>query len=573
MRYKSMPLAIRNPSPESDDVGAPRRPTAPRAWWFDWLLAVPLLLLVPIILVPYLVLGSGPRLIVSGTAVSGGQLAISGEGFPTSGQVVLKWDGEGRAWLPKPKVDESGSFSVTVRVPRIIPVGEHRLDAHLRGKQVGARMTIIATATVSVGSTVAALPVTPPPTPTDEPTREPTPKPTEKPTPKPTPDPTPVPATPTPKPSEPESPPPAADGPVVGYGRGTVGGEGGKTLAVTNLDDSGSGSLRAALEASGRRTVVFRVAGTIRLRSSISITDPFLTVAGGTAPAPGITVRGGGILVRADEVILRHLRLRPGDEVDSPSDVDALTINGANGGVSNVVVDHVTMLWAPDIGGLAVLGDVSNLTVQNSIMGEGLYLSAHAEGTAGQGGHSMAANVTQLDPGLPGPERLTFWRNLFTTSDSRMPRFQGAACVDVVNNVIYNWGTHSAHGNPRSLNLVGNWYRSGPETDSQFFWRLQTSDVSSNPFDNAVYLDGNVADGIRGGRDGSASLYAAGPRCGGLSVAASGAQAAYEAVLASAGATAPVRDEVDRRVIANVVQRNGRFFNGAGYPGPNPYYP
>jgi pectate lyase len=366
---------------------------------------------------------------------------------------------------------------------------------------------------------------------------------------------------------------PVANGPVVGYGRGTVGGEGGKTLTVTNLDDSGPGSLRAALEASGRRTVVFEVAGTIRLRSSISITDPFLTVAGGTAPAPGITVRGGGILVRADEVILRHLRLRPGDQVDGPSDVDALTINGARGGVSNVVVDHVTMLWGPDIGGLAVLGDVSNLTVQNSIMGEGLYLSAHGEGTAGQGGHSMAANVTQLDPGLPGPERLTFWHNLFTTSDSRMPRFQGAACVDVVNNVIYNWGTHSAHGNPRSLNLVGNWYRSGPETESQLFWRLQTSDVSSNPFDNAVYLDGNVADGIRGGRDGSASLYAAGPRCGGLSVAATGAQAAYDAVLASAGATAPVRDEVDRRVIANVIQRNGRFFNGAGHPSPNPYYP
>jgi pectate lyase len=366
---------------------------------------------------------------------------------------------------------------------------------------------------------------------------------------------------------------PVANGPVVGYGRGTVGGEGGKTLTVTNLDDSGPGSLRAALEASGRRTVVFEVAGTIRLRSSISITDPFLTVAGGTAPAPGITVRGGGVLIRADEVILRHLRLRPGDQVDSPSDVDALTINGVNGGVTNVVVDHVTMLWGPDIGGLAVLGNVSNLTVQNSIMGEGLYLSAHGEGTVAEDGHSHAANVTQLDPGLPGAERLTFWHNLFTTSDTRMPRFQGAACVDVVNNVIYNWGSQAAQGNARSLNLVGNWYRSGPETEGQLFWQLQTSDVAPNPFGNAVYLDGNVADGFRGGRDGSASLYASGPRCGGLSVAATSAQAAYDAVLASAGATAPVRDEVDRRVIANVIQRNGRFFNGAGHPSPNPYYP
>jgi hypothetical protein len=366
---------------------------------------------------------------------------------------------------------------------------------------------------------------------------------------------------------------PVADGPVVGYGRGTVGGEGGQTLAVTNLNDAGPGSLRAALEASGRRRVVFRVAGTIRLQGSITITDPFLTVAGETAPAPGITLRGGSLLVRADEVILRHLRLRPGDQLDNPDDADALTINGADGGVSNVVVDHVTMLWAPDVGGLAVLGDVRNLTVQHSIMGEGLYLSAHAEGTAGQGGHSMAANITQLEPGLPGPARLTFWRNLFTTSDSRMPRFQGAECVDLVNNVIYNWGSHAAHGNPRSLNLVANWYRSGPETGSRLLWQLQTSDVTPAAFSQSVYLAGNVADGFSAERQAGASLYAASPRCGGLSVAAGDARAAYGAVLDAAGATAPLRDEVDRRVIANVVNRSGRFFNGAGYPSPNPYYP
>jgi hypothetical protein len=374
------------------------------------------------------------------------------------------------------------------------------------------------------------------------------------------------------QPSEPSQPPPSG-GAVVGYGAGTVGGAGGRQLAVTTLADSGPGSLRAALEASGKRVVVFRVAGTIRLRSTISVTDPYLTVAGETAPAPGITVRDGGLLVRASEVILRHLRLRPGDQVDSPDDVDALTINGANGGVANVVVDHVTMLWGPDIGGLAVLGDVRNLTVQHSIMGEGLYLSAHSEGTAAEEGHSHAANVTQLDGGLAAPQRLTFWRNLFTTANTRIPRFQGAACVDVVNNVIYNWGRDAAHGNPRSLNLVNNWFRAGPETESHLFWAVQTSDVSPRAFSDAVYLAGNVADGFSGRRDDEPGVYAGSPRCGGLSAPAADAAAAYAAVLDGVGAIAPVRDAVDRRVIDNVRTRSGRFFNGAGYPAPNPYWP
>ena len=343
--------------------------------------------------------------------------------------------------------------------------------------------------------------------------------------------------------------------------------------AVTTLADDGPGSLRAALEASGPRIVVFKVAGTITLRSTINVKDPYLTIAGETAPAPGIAVRNGGLLVRTSEVILRHIRLRPGDQVDGPSDVDALTVNGASNPVANVVVDHVTMIWGPDIGGLAVLGDVRNMTVQNSIMGEGLYLSDHGEGTAGEGGHSTAVNVTQLEPNLAAPRNLTFWRDLFTTSNTRMPRFQGAECVDVVNNVMYNWGQDAAHGNPRSLNLVNNWYRSGPLTDGQLFWDEQTSDVTSQEFGASVYMSGNVADGIKGGREDAGNVYAASPRCGGLSVAPGDPGGAYAAVLDRVGATAPIRDEVDRRIIGNVINRTGHYFNGAGKPGPNPYWP
>ena len=489
--------------------------------------------------------------------------------------MLLLWDGaDASSWLPAQKVRDNGSFRVKAMLPETMPVGEHHVDAMLARRNqlsVASRNAPLATLTVDVtGNEVAAETPSPSPSPTPTATPTPTPRPTPTSTPNATPEATPRPD-PTPKPPEPQPGP--VDSAVVGYGAGTKGGAGGRQIAVTTLADDGPGSLRAALEASGPRIVVFKVAGTITLRSTINVKDPYLTIAGETAPAPGIAVRNGGLLVRTSEVILRHIRLRPGDQVDGPSDVDALTVNGASNPVANVVVDHVTMIWGPDIGGLAVLGDVRNMTVQNSIMGEGLYLSAHGEGTAGEGGHSTAANITQLEPNLPAPRNLTFWRDLFTTSNTRMPRFQGAECVDVVNNVIYNWGQDGAHGNPRSLNLVNNWYRSGPLTDGQLFWDVQTSDVTSQEFGASVYMSGNVADGIKGGREDAGNVYAASPRCGGLSVAPGDPGGAYAAVLDRAGAIAPVRDAVDRRVIGNVINRTGQYFNGAGKPGPNPYWP
>jgi pectate lyase len=578
MRYKSLPLSTRSSVSSAETGGPPLTSRSPRPWWFDWLLTIPILLLIPVMLLPYLVKGSVPAPSVDGPAVAGQELGIGGTDFPSGKRLRLVWDGAAPSWLPAPKVKGDGSFSIVVTLPRGTAPGAHVLTATLvRGNDRSAKAREGTLVSMTVDVAPAAATATPTPTASPSPRATPTVAPST--TPPPSVSPTASPSAPapaasaSPEPSSPPPSPPVADGPVVGYGSGTVGGAGGRQLAVTTLSDSGAGSLRAALEASGPRIVTFRVAGTIRLQSSIRIEDPFVTVAGETAPEPGIVVRDGAILVRASEVILRHLRLRPGDQLGDPADADALTVNGMNGSVANVVVDHVTMLWGPDIGGLAVLGDVRNLTVQNSIMGEGLYLSAHPEATVGEGGHSMAANVTQLDPGTPWPRRLTFWHDLFTTSDTRMPRFQGAECVDVVNNVIYNWGRLAAYGNPRSLNLVGNWYRSGPQTEGQLFWELQTSAVTPSAFDAAVYLSGNVADGIGGGREDASGVYASSPRCGGLSVAPGDPRDAYAAVLSGAGAIAPIRDAVDGRVIANVLNRTGRFFNGAGYASPNPYWP
>jgi pectate lyase len=580
MRYKSMPLSVRSTTPWTDAEPGSHSPAPQRrSWWIDWLLTMPVLLLIPVILVPFLVIvATGPTLTVAGSLTAGGEMVVEGTAFPANKRVELRWDGTRQSWLSGPKADRAGRFSVRATLPLGTAAGEHQLSAVIkqpRGGGPAAKTSDIVVASTAVIVSVEAVAIgspTPSPAPSSA-GASPTPAPTASPTHVSTS--TAVPtaaATPTESASAAPSSPPATGGMVVGYGAGTDGGSGGSRVLVTNLNDSGAGSLRAALGTGGRRTVVFRVGGTITLGSDLKVSDPYLTVAGETAPLPGITLRNGALVVRTHDVVLRHLRLRPGDQTDTPSDTDALTLNGVNGPVYNVVVDHVTMVWGPDIGGLAILGDVSQATIQNSIMGEGLYLSRHPEATVAQGGHSHAANVTQLDANLAAPRSLTFWRNLFTTSDSRIPRFQGAKCVDVVNNVIYNWGRHSAHGNPRSLNLVNNWYRSGPETTSELFWRTQTSMVAPDPFSGAVYMAGNVADGVRGGRDDIASVYTDSVRCGGLSVAADSAKAAYAAVLSGTGATAPARDAVDVRIIGNVATRTGTFFNGAGYRAPTPYW-
>lgn len=358
---------------------------------------------------------------------------------------------------------------------------------------------------------------------------------------------------------------------AVGYGRRTVGGSGGSVRVVRNLRNSGPGSLRAALEGKGRRVVRFRVSGTIRLSSPIKINHPYLTVSGRDAGSRGITVRGDAVVIQTHDVIIRHLRLRPGDRSENPSETDALTLNGNSRRVYNIVIDHVSMLWGPDIGALAILGDVSRVTIQNSIMGEGLYLSAHPEATRANGGHSTAVNITAMDSGTPAPSYLTFWRNLFTTSDQRMPRLQGARCVDIVNNVIYNWGLKPATGNPRSLNLVRNWYRRGPRTERLSIWHSEAGATAPRLFVDSIYQRGNVTDGFRFARGGEPRVFTSQPRCGGLSVRGGSASDARAIVLREAGATLPRRDDVDRRVIANVRNRVGPFFNGAGYPSPNPY--
>jgi hypothetical protein len=549
------------------------------------LLTLPVVLLVPIILVPIMVLARvAPTLTVTGSAVPGGQLTVVGLGFGDREQLMMLWDGAEAPWLPKPTTDGDGAFATVVQLPASTTPGVHALTAQqfrMTHDNTTVKVERSAVASVTISAQVARA-ATPAPSPIQPPTPVPSVSPTHVASPTASASPSSAPPTPTPAVGNPTPPPPAPTASpvpvappavgVAGYGANTAGGRGGRVVIVSNLNDSGPGSLREAINGSGARIVVFTVAGTIVLKSDLMITDPFLTIDGGTAPGP-VVLRGAAVRVVSHDVILRNLRLRPGDQVSNPAEVDAITINGLNGEVYNVVLDHMTMIWGPDIGGVAILGNVHDVTVQYSIMGEGLYLSAHPEGVSSQDGHSMAASIFQLDPGVHWAERLTFHHNLFTTSDQRMPVVQGAECVDFVNNVVYNWGNKGLHGNPRALNVVNSWFRSGPATTTELVYMWQHHSANPDPYPSSVYLSGNVADGFPNKVEAPSSVLRGSAACGALSVNAEPAQAAYATVVGAAGATLPVRDAVDQRIIANVLNRTGTFFNGAGESGPNPYWP
>ncbi|MEO8509643.1 MAG: cell wall-binding repeat-containing protein [Chloroflexota bacterium] len=388
------------------------------------------------------------------------------------------------------------------------------------------------------------------PTPTSTPGTTSTPAATAVATPAPT-----KPATPAPTvaPTPPLAPPPPA-GPILGYGAGTVGGAGGRVIEVRSI-----GELQNALAADGPRQVRLVGSGTWDANGAeLSVTRPYVTVDGAGS---SVVIVDGWIAVRSSEVILRNLRVRTGDDSVNASDADAISINGGTGGISNIVVDHVEAIQAPDVGGITILNSVSNVTVQNSIVGEGLYRSAHPE-SGDEDGHSYAMNISgQL--GGAWPRAVTIVNNLITTSESRNPRVCGAEQVDVVNNVIYNYRIGPAC-NPRSLNLVNNLLRSGPAagaaglTPKTDIFTPQTSSDYPTLFSGTVYVSGNVTDGLVGTL--SSSPLFAGSLRGALSVGPAPASTLLDAVLANVGPR-PI-DATTQRILDNVRNRTGTYVNG-----------
>ncbi|MBA9076354.1 FlgD immunoglobulin-like domain containing protein [Rufibacter quisquiliarum] len=358
-----------------------------------------------------------------------------------------------------------------------------------------------------------------------------------------------------------------------GFGRFTTGGRGGTVIEVTNLNDSGTGSFRAAVNATGARTIVFRVSGTIKLLSALPIKNGNLTIAGQTAPGDGICISNQTVTVDADNVIIRYMRFRLGDEAQVENDA----IWGRN--KQNIIIDHCTMSWSVDETASFYLN--RNFTMQWCLLSESLYKSVHNKGNHGYGG-------------IWGGDQATFHHNLLAHHTSRNPRFNGGGRsginggtypnehVDFRNNVLYNWGDNSAYGGENGkYNMVNNYYKPGPATPSSKSKRIVQVSYESDPqfgagygtfYINGNYVHGNAtvtADNWAGGVDYDANITTAQRASVRLQApidyhmeTTHTALEAYEAVLAGAGASLK-RDAVDTRIINEV--RTGTATYGGAY--------
>lgn len=351
-----------------------------------------------------------------------------------------------------------------------------------------------------------------------------------------------------------------------GGGMYARGGRGGRVLEVTTLHDTTAtnvvGTLRWAVAQPGARTVVFRVSGTITLVAELKIQQDSITIAGQTAPGDGICLRGYQLRIDANQIILRHLRVRPGDE--KVGEHDAITFFN-NGGTTrrNIIIDHCSASWSVDEA-LSGYGNDS-VTVQWCIVSESLRLSGHVSGAHGYGGI------------WGGHDRTTFHHNLFAHHTNRTPRISGGLPfrgngtvashnVDIRNNVIYNAGSSNSFygGEAGSGNIVNNYYKRGPASTTSI--RVFRSDDSLHFSPRGQwYIDGNVLEGYTNAAVANADnwtsvgvldsrLTADSIRTGeafpSLPVSTHSALEAFTRVLESAGAIRPRRDSVDTRIVS-----------------------
>lgn len=238
-----------------------------------------------------------------------------------------------------------------------------------------------------------------------------------------------------------------------------------RIVAVTSLGDSGPGSLRRCVELAEPRICIFEVSGAIELGSALRIRHPYLTVAGQTAPPPGILLTGSGLRVETHDVLLQHLTVLPGDgsRGQPASERDAVSI-----GVSppfeafNVVLDHMTLGWAVDENFTTWHESTRDVTMADSIVAEGLERSLHPKGP-----HSKGVMIGD------GTERITIARSLIAFNIERNPYVKPGASLEFVNNLVYGWGPRGGWalcnlsdnariGAPVLLTFVGNLYRAAP---------------------------------------------------------------------------------------------------------------
>ena len=352
-----------------------------------------------------------------------------------------------------------------------------------------------------------------------------------------------------------------------GGGKFSWGGRGGKVIAVTNLNDSGPGSLREACEQGGARIVVFNVAGIIRLKTPIIVRAPYITLAGQTAPGDGICIAGESVWIDTHDVVIRHLRFRRGETWVGRRD-DSL---GGNP-VGNIVIDHCSTSWGLDEnisfyrhvygrkeGEPGKKLPTVNVTIQNTIAAQALDTYNHSFGSTIGGGNS------------------TFMRNLWANNAGRNPSIGMGGGFNFINNIVYNWVHRSADGGGAPYNFINNYYKPGPLTpkNTSAGHRILKPEGGRNGRYGQVYAAGNIMEGYPAitadnwaggiqiqeqantdGYTGQMKVDQPFPVKNPFPVMS--AQEAYEFVLSNVGATFPKRDEVDERIVKQV--RTGEVY-------------
>jgi hypothetical protein len=348
-----------------------------------------------------------------------------------------------------------------------------------------------------------------------------------------------------------------------GFGKYATGGRGGMVVAVTNLQDSGEGSFRWALEQFPGEplTVIFHVSGIIDLQSKIQIKRSNLTIAGQTAPGDGICLKGHSFILNGasskgnhGNIIIRFIRSRPGGTLKTG--LYGFDMENCH----DVIVDHCSFSWANEE--CAAMYDTKNTTVQWCIVSEGLYEAGHQKGHRSYGG-------------VWGGQNASYHHNLMAHLNSRAIRFNGArahdtfALIDYRNNIIYNWGNANAAyggevniaGGVSQVNIVNNYYKPGPATAAELKFIHASYQKENSKGTGQWFVDGNMMEGDKAltkkNRNGI-DLKEGGYPSGAISEKAFAvssslpvetAKESYEKVLRFAGAVFPKRDATDERVV------------------------
>jgi hypothetical protein len=376
---------------------------------------------------------------------------------------------------------------------------------------------------------------------------------------------------------------------ALGWAAQTPGGRGGKIIRVTTLAADGPGSFVAALETKGPRIVVFEVGGVIDLQKrELKITEPFLTVAGQTAPSPGITLIRTGIDLATHDVVLQHIRVRTGAAGVGPRghwEPDAFSTIAAQ----NVIVDHCSMTWAIDenmsASGPRFTGKTPDdwrngtshrITFSNNIIAEGLAHASHMKGEHSKGSliHDNVSDILIIG-------------NLYAHNYERSPLLKGGVHATVLNNLIYDPGPRAVHYNliPEEwsdhayqngqLTLIGNVLRAGPSTPSPvaLFMIGGSGDIELYEEDNvAVDRVGQPLPKVGRYTTSKAAILPMSRPALPFGVALLPAVEVQDAVIKNAGARPWDRDPVDARIVADTIEGRGEIINNEEQVGGYPQY-